>query len=84
MNSREMFGRGLAEIRRSRGMTQAQVAEKAGLAMQFVAALEQGVKAPSFETLDGLCEVLGVQPDELLSKDAAELPHKIYELADSL
>lgn len=59
MSSKEDFGRGVAAIRAERKLTQAALAERAGLSLQFLAALEQGKKAPSFETIDDIASALG-------------------------
>lgn len=59
MSSKEDFGRGVAAIRAERRLTQAALAERAGLSLQFLAALEQGKKAPSFESIDDIASALG-------------------------
>lgn len=59
MSSRESFGRGLAALRKSRGLTQAQLAEAIDVSTQFVTAIETGKKAPSFDSIDRLARVLG-------------------------
>lgn len=67
MGALEAFAAGLRRVRMDRGFTQQRVAERAGVSLQFYAALEQGKKAPSFETLDALCQVLDTTAADLFS-----------------
>ena len=66
MGALDALAAGLRRVRAERGFTQQLVAERAAVSLQFYAAVEQGKKAPSFDTLDALCQVLGVEPAELL------------------
>src|SRR5579885_2341720 len=54
------FGFNLARLRRERGMTQAQLAERAGLHLHGLTKLEQGDRQPSWETVQTLAKALGV------------------------
>lgn len=67
MGALEAFAAGLRRVRSDRGLTQQRVADRAGVSLQFYAALEQGKKAPSFETLDALAQVLGTTAAELFA-----------------
>jgi DNA-binding Xre family transcriptional regulator len=56
----------LAEAMDERGMTQSEVARKAGLSFQAVHHLHSGkAKAITFDTLDRLAKALGVTPGQL-------------------
>ena len=50
----------LRKLREEKGLTQAQLADKAGMSLQGVAALEQGYRSPTWETVLRLASALGV------------------------
>lgn len=50
----------LRELRNAAGLTQAQLAEKAGLSSQAIAALEQGTRGPTWDTVRRLAHGLNV------------------------
>jgi transcriptional regulator with XRE-family HTH domain len=54
------FATRLKALREKAGMTQSQLAEKAGLHMFGVAKLEQGLREPSWATVQSLAAALGV------------------------
>lgn len=54
----------LKALREKAGLTQAQLAQKAGLSPQAIAALEQGTRAPTWETVRRLAMALGVGEQE--------------------
>jgi len=60
------FGKRVAEIRRARGLTQEQLAEKADITPLSIAFIEQGRRWPRLATLDKLAKCLGVSPSEFL------------------
>jgi transcriptional regulator with XRE-family HTH domain len=57
--NRSFAGR-LRELRESAGLTQVELAAKAGMHRFGVAKLEQGVREPSWATVQALAEALGV------------------------
>lgn len=56
----------LAERRRSRGLSQEELAERAGLHRTFVSRVERGVQAPSLLAIYYLALALQVAPSELV------------------
>jgi len=54
------FGQRLRELRERAGLTQPQLAEKAGMSKAGVADLEQGRREPSWATAIALADALGV------------------------
>jgi transcriptional regulator with XRE-family HTH domain len=54
------FGTRLRELRRAAGLTQTQLATKAGLGRSAIARLEAGVHIPSWDTVQALARALGV------------------------
>lgn len=59
------FAESLEILRSDRGLTQAQLAEKADITSNYLSMLERGVKRPpSDETLEKLSKALELSPDE--------------------
>ncbi|WP_035462118.1 helix-turn-helix domain-containing protein [Alicyclobacillus macrosporangiidus] len=72
-------GSRIAQLRRARGLTQAQLASAAGVSASTIAMYETGRRTPDPEQLDKLAAALGVPPDQLKSgpagfEEAAEVP----------
>jgi transcriptional regulator with XRE-family HTH domain len=68
------FGARLRELREHAGLTQAQLAERAGLHLSAVTRYEHGRREPTLATASLLATALGVPVDELLKPGAAEAP----------
>jgi transcriptional regulator with XRE-family HTH domain len=66
--SRALAG-GLKRLRANSKLSQAALAERAGLSLQFIAALEQRRKEPSLATLDALSRAFGVPVSDLFVHD---------------
>ena len=60
------LGRRVRERRRALRLTQAQLAELAGISVAFVGHIERGTRILSVETLFHLCAVLGLSADYLM------------------
>ncbi len=58
------FALRLKALREKAGLTQAHLAEKAGLSPQAIAALEQGTRGPTWATVRRLALALGVGEEE--------------------
>jgi transcriptional regulator with XRE-family HTH domain len=54
------FARRLKELREAAGLTQAQLAERCGLHLSTVFKLEQGRRAPAWDTVQILCRGLNL------------------------
>jgi len=63
------IGNKLYAIRKKKGMTQAQVAELAGLSDRTYADIERGSVNMRIETVLRICNVLKITPDEILTQD---------------
>ena len=59
-------GKRISLIRKNRGMTQEQLAEKAELSNIYISHIENSRSIPSLETLMKLCSALDITPDEVL------------------
>lgn len=62
------IGARIRTTRLSLKLTQAQVAEKAGIDASFYGQLERGTNTPSLRTLFAVAAVLHVEPSELLPR----------------
>lgn len=62
------IGNKLLAIRKRMGMTQAEVAEAAGLSDRTYADIERGTVNMRTETILRICDVLHITPDEILTE----------------
>ncbi|MBQ8845671.1 MAG: helix-turn-helix transcriptional regulator, partial [Lachnospiraceae bacterium] len=63
--SLDLFKERLAEARKEKGFTQAELARRLGVTAQAVSKWERGNAYPDIELLDGLSTVLDCSPDYL-------------------
>lgn len=61
------IGKFITQLRKEKGMTQQQLAEKLGVTDRSVSRWENGINLPDASLFDSLCMVLGTQMEELLS-----------------
>ena len=62
------FGSLLRDKRRAAGLSQRELADRAGLAFSYISKLENGrLPPPAADTVVALCDILQVSPDELLA-----------------
>lgn len=66
------FGTFLAQVRRERGMTQAEVAERLHVTAKAVSKWERGAGLPDIHTLEPLAETLGLSLVELMRSERSE------------
>lgn len=66
MNSQQQIGKNLKKARNKAGLTQAQVAEKADIHVNYYARLERGEENPSVEVLQSVAKALKVKSSDLL------------------
>lgn len=83
---KETFGNMVAVLRKERGMTQLELAEKMGVTDKAVSKWERDLSFPDVSSIPKLAEILGVSVDELMqvkaeSKDDAS-KKKIDEIID--
>lgn len=74
-----MFGQNLAKIRKSRKLSQYDLAEKMGFSRGQIANYEQGTRQPDFETLQKFADFFEVSTDYLLGR--TDNPNPIQDLA---
>ncbi|MDO4650044.1 MAG: helix-turn-helix transcriptional regulator [Eubacteriales bacterium] len=63
----EKIGRFIAECRKSKGLTQMQLAEKLGITNRAVSKWENAKSMPDVSVMISLCEILDISVNELLS-----------------
>ena len=78
------IGNKLFAIRKKVGLTQAEVAEAAGLSDRTYADIERGTVNMRIETILRICNVLHITPDEVLTKDNSSISAKQEELGQRL
>ncbi|MBD0416825.1 helix-turn-helix domain-containing protein [Oryzicola mucosus] len=71
MNLRTAFGINLQRIRRQRGLSQEQLAARAGLARAYLSGAEAGRRNPTLDTIEAFAQVLEVDAAELLLKPSS-------------
>jgi transcriptional regulator with XRE-family HTH domain len=75
--SAERFSARLRELRVAAGLTQEQLAEKAGVKRDAVARWEQGTREPGWSSVCGLADALGVATDAFRQEPgSATKPHR--------
>ena len=76
------IGNKLLATRKRAGLTQAEVAEAAGLSDRTYADIERGMANMRLETLLQICEALHITPNELLTDDPPQTAQVQRTLAD--
>lgn len=73
------FGQTLKEIRRSKGVTQRQLAAAVGVDFSYISKIENDrMPPPAADTIVKICEKLGVPSDELLAM-TGKMPTPVKE-----
>lgn len=78
------IGNKLLAIRKRAGLTQAEVAEAAGLSDRTYADIERGTVNMRIETILRICSVLHITPDEILTRDNSAVEIRQSELLEKL
>lgn len=78
------IGNRLLSIRKRMGMTQAEVAEAAGLSDRTYADIERGMVNMRVETIFRICNVLHVTLDKIVVEENTSLPIQQEELWERL
>ena len=70
------IGNKLYKIRKSAGLTQAELAEAAGLADRTYADIERGTTNMRIETLIKICNALNITPNEIFNDEASAIDYE--------
>jgi transcriptional regulator with XRE-family HTH domain len=68
LNLRIRFGRVIRDLRKKQGLSQEELAEKAGLHRTYIGMIERGEKNITLENIDKIAKALNVQIEELFAK----------------
>ena len=72
MDLRDVFAANLRRLRHEKGLSQDDLAYEAEVSRSYLSQLEKGAFYASVKIIEKLAEALGVEPDELLKRGAAE------------
>jgi transcriptional regulator with XRE-family HTH domain len=77
MDLNEVMAVNLRRVRHEKGMTQEELADRAGLSVRYVGAIERANVSASVTALGQIADALAVEPGELLkrSRRKAELSY---------
>lgn len=78
------IGNKLHSFRKKTGLTQAEVAEAAGISDRTYADIERGTVNMRVDTILRICDVLHITPDEILTEKNISLSAEQAELRDRL
>ena len=63
----------IKKYRNTKGLTQEQLAEKAGTSTNYLGSIETGKKYPSPQMIDKLAKALDINPLELFKKESPDM-----------
>lgn len=63
-----VFGKVLRNARAERGITQEELAFRAGVDRTFIYRIERGIRQPTISTIIGLAQALGISSGDLVSQ----------------
>jgi XRE family transcriptional regulator, regulator of sulfur utilization len=66
MGSQKKFGENIRKVRNKMGRTQQQVADRAGMHVNYYARIERGEENPSYETLEKIMKALKVKSKDVM------------------
>jgi transcriptional regulator with XRE-family HTH domain len=73
---RELLGKRIQFYRKQRQLSQATLAEKAGISITFLSKIERGIKYPTSETISGIVNGLGVELYDLFQQNETTADHQ--------
>lgn len=80
---KQTFGQALRDLRRSKGVSQRQLAEKVGVDFSYISKIENDrLPPPAADTIVKICKALEVQPDTLLAL-TGKIPTEIKDTISS-
>lgn len=80
-----LLGLRVREVRKAKGLSQSELAERASLSLNFVGLVERGVTSPSLTTLSRIARSLGVSVSDLfLTAEAIQRSSRNHELLQRL
>lgn len=67
MDTKQLIGMRIKELRRSKNMSQEELAEKAGISSKYLSSIERGKENPTLDTFMNLGAALGVEIMEIFN-----------------
>ena len=85
----ELLGRKIRHFRRSKGLTQKELANKSNLHYDLIKGIEKGEEDPTLEDLEKISETLGVSMFDLVSfkrdkRDQSRIKSEFREIIDQI
>lgn len=74
------IGERIREIRLAKNIQSNVLADKAGITNVYLSYIEHGTKTPKFETLQEICNALGISLSQFFNTEDASLPLEYQEL----
>ncbi len=84
MDTKQLIGARIKELRKSRHLTQEQLAEKVGINPKYVSSIERGKENPTLETFIKVAKTLDVSIGELFHQLEIENPDQRLQAIQSL
>lgn len=80
---KKLLGQRIRQLRKARGITQEELAEKLGICTPNISYIENGKFAPSMENFEKLVNIFDVEPYELYKfpsrESTIEIKHKLFK-----
>jgi transcriptional regulator with XRE-family HTH domain len=73
---RKKFGKKVRQLRRAMGLSQEELAFRAGVHRNYLGGIERGERNPALDNIAAIARALGVDPSELLRFERDELRKK--------
>lgn len=67
-STEQIFARVLREVRQEKGLSQEELADRAGLHRTYISQLERGLKTPSLRSIEQIAAALGVPASHLIKR----------------
>ena len=78
MNLKHTFGKNIQYYRYRKHLTQAKLAEKINVSVNYLGRLERGNHSADFDVIERIAKILEIQPFELfLEPKATKLPRRV-------
>lgn len=74
------FGTRIKQLREFVGLSQNELARRAGIAQSSLSYLESGSKSPSVETLLRICNALGITLADFFGQESSDIPADLRQL----
>ncbi|NPV80694.1 MAG: helix-turn-helix transcriptional regulator [Firmicutes bacterium] len=74
------FGIRIKELREAAGLSQNELARRAGIAQSGLSYLETGAKSPSIDTLLRICDALGVSLSQFVGQEPDQISEDLHQL----